>query len=86
MTEVKLDREHSYRLIDENWFLVTYRWFEGGRDRKRNAMVYDVVSRDRVRLNWGANQIAVAKRSCSHDEIVNVRERIADWEKQLRRM
>lgn len=86
MNEVKLDREHSYRLIDENWFLVTYRWFEGGRDKKRNPMVYDIVCRDRVRLNWGANRIAVAKRSCNHDEIVTIRERIADWEKRVRRM
>ena len=82
--EVKIDCCRSYRLIDDLWYSVAYEYVDVERGTVRSC--WDVVDRRDVKLNWGRRRIAVSKRQCNSDEVRWIRERIAAWEKEVRRM
>lgn len=83
--EVRLDCASSFKLIDRQWYFVTYENIDVGRyDATRTT--WDVVQRRQVQLTWGRNRVAVNKRQCNRDEIKTIHERIAKWKKEVRRM
>jgi hypothetical protein len=82
--EVRLDRCHSYKRIDDLWYYVAYEFVEVARGTTRSC--WDVVDRGNVTLSWGRCRVAVSKRQCNSDEVRWIRERIAAWEKEVRRM
>jgi hypothetical protein len=84
LTELKLDRLRSYRLLGDLWFLVTHEFVDGASSEK--GTMFDVVHRINVKLKWGSNRVAIAKKQCNHDEVQDINQRIAAWNKQVRRM
>ena len=82
--EIRIDRARSYKLIDDEWYFVLYENVMGSRGETRT--VWDVVQRRQVQLTWGWNRIAVRKRQCNREQVVKIHERIAEWEKEVRRM
>jgi hypothetical protein len=82
--EVTLDRCHSYRLIGGLWYWVAYEYFdvEGGTLRS----CWDVVDRREVKLTGERWRAAVSKRQANSEEVRWIRERLAAWEKEVRRM
>ena len=82
--EIKLDRCHSYKRIGDLWYWVAYKYIEVERGAMRSC--WDVVDRRNVKLTCGTWRIAVSKRQCNSEEVHWIRERLAAWEKQVRRM
>jgi hypothetical protein len=82
--EVKLDPCHSYRLIGGLWYWVAYEYFDGERGTLRSC--WDVVDRREVKLTWGRRRAAVCKRQANSEEVGWIRERLAAWETEVRRM
>lgn len=83
--EVRLNCSSSYKLIDGQWYFVSFETVEIGRGAEGPKM-WDVVQRHEVKLTWGRNRIAVRKRQCNHEEVLKIRARIAEWKKAVRRM
>ena len=83
--EVRLSCANGFKLIDGQWYFVTYESIDVGRHDPVRTM-WDVVQRAKVRLTWGCNRVAVHKRQCNREEVRRIRERIAEWKKQVRRM
>jgi len=82
--EIRVDRCCSYKLLDDQWYLVNYENVDICRHETR--LVWDVVQRQQLRLTWGTNRVAVRKRQCSHEEVLKIQARIAQWQKEVRRM
>jgi hypothetical protein len=83
--EVQIDCARGFKLIDGQWYFVNYEIVEMGRYEPKRKM-WDVVQRRQVQLSWGRNRVAVNKRQCNREEVRKIRERIAEWKKQVRRM
>src|SRR5262249_27170403 len=58
--EIRLDRSHGYKLIDGQWYLVTYEMVEMAGYEPARTM-WDVVQRRSVLLTCGRNRVAVHK-------------------------
>lgn len=82
--EIRLDRSRSYKLIDGQWYDIAFSFIEIARGDIRN--VWDVVARSQVRLTSWSNRVAISKRQCNRGEVAWIRNRIAAWEKDVRRM
>jgi len=83
--DLRIDDRRSFKLIDGQWYLVTYEIVEIGRhERPRTA--WDVVQRRQVQVTWRNNRIAVSKRQCNREEVRSIHQRIAQWRQQLRKM
>jgi hypothetical protein len=85
INEIRLDRNTSYRSLEGQWYRVKHQFVRLG-PWGQLSDVWDVALRQNVALHQGENRIAVAKRQCSREEIVEVRRRIAEWERRVRRM
>jgi len=85
INEIRLEDQHSFRLIDGQWYFVDYEIVEVARYQKLQS-TWDVIHRRKFQLTWGCHRIAVKKRQCNRDEVREIRERIERWEKQVRRM
>ena len=83
--ELSVDSRHSFKLIAGQWYFVDYEIVEVGRYQKAQSR-WDVIQHREVQLTWGTHRVAVNKRQCNHEEIRGIRERIAEWQKQVRRM
>jgi hypothetical protein len=83
--ELRIDDTRSFKLIGEQWFVVTYEAVEVGRYERPRA-AWDVVQRRQVQLTWGRCCIAIKKRQCNREEVRSIHERIARWKRYLRRM
>ena len=84
INEIRLDRVRSYKLIDGQWYDVAFGFVEIARGEMRAA--WDVVARKQVRLTSWSNRVAISKRQCNREELLWIRNRIAAWEKEVRRM
>lgn len=84
INEIRLDRVRSYKLIDGQWYDVAFGFVEIAREEMRDA--WDVVARKQVRLTSWSNRIAISKRQCNREELLWIRNRIAAWKKEVRRM
>jgi hypothetical protein len=82
--EVRVDETHTFKLIETQWYFVNYEIIQVWRYEKQTT--WDCVLRRKVQLTWGTHRIAVSKRQCNHEEVINIHERIAEWRKQVRRM
>jgi len=83
--ELRIDDTRCFKLIGEQWFVVTYQVVEVGRyERPRTA--WDVVQRTQVQLTWGRCHIAINKRQCNREEVRSIHKRIAQWRQYLRKM
>lgn len=82
--EVKLGRFHSYKQIENLWYWIAYEYVEVERGTMRSR--WDVVDRRNLKLNSGRWRIAVSKRQCNRKEVCWIRERIAAWGKEVRKM
>jgi hypothetical protein len=83
--EVRVDEKNSYRLLNGQWFWVRHQFFRlGPQGQPRD--VWDAALRCYVTLRYGESRVAVEKRQCSHQEIEAIRQCIAAWEKQIRKM
>jgi hypothetical protein len=82
--EVRIDDTRSFKLIEEQWYFVNYEIIQVNRYQKEST--WDCVQRRSVQLSWGTHRIAVNKRQCNHEEVRRIHERIAEWQKQVRRM
>ena len=83
--EVRLDRNTSYRLLDGQWYWVKHQFIRLG-PASQLCNAWDVALRQSVALRIGQNRIAIAKRQCSREQMVEIRRSIAAWEKRVRRM
>jgi len=82
--EVRIDESHSFKLVEKQWYVVTYEIIQLERYQERST--WDCVQRQKVKLKWGRSRVAVSKRQCNHEEVRRIRERISEWQKQVRRM
>lgn len=82
--EIRLDRARSYKLIEGQWYDIAFCFIEIAHGDIRNA--WDVVARRHVRLTSWSNRVAISKRQCNREELVWIRNRIAAWEREVRRM
>jgi len=85
INEITLDRNTSYRLLDGQWYLVKHEYHRLG-PRAQLSVIWDVALRRNVTLHYGRNRIAIAKRQCSREQMMEIRRSIAAWEKRVRKM
>jgi len=83
--EVRLDCDNSFKLINGQWYLVTYETIDVGCYDPVRA-TWDVIQRRMVQLTWGRNRVAVNKRQCNREEVRKIHGCIAQWKKEVRRM
>jgi hypothetical protein len=82
--EVRIDRTHSYRLLDGQWYLVSHKWVE---NHGRSALlVWDVALRKHINIPHSTTRVAISKRQCNRNEVVEIQKQVADHKKKIRRM
>jgi hypothetical protein len=84
-----IDKTRAYRLLNDIWYVVTYKRVSLPRRPYGKSFVclpqmWGAVQRAKVRLYDGENLIAVQKKQCSHEEVVQVQALTAQWERSLR--
>ena len=84
IVEVKIDGNDSYRLLEGQWYRVSHIWKANG--YKSQSLIWDVALRQQVKPHHHGSRIAISKKQCSHNEVLEIQEQIAEWKKKVRRM
>jgi hypothetical protein len=83
--ELRIDDTKSFKLIDGQWYFVTYEIVEVSR-YERPHKAWDAVQSKQVQLTWGRSRVAVSKRQCNREEVGSIHQHTAQWRKHVRKM